>query len=280
MNAETHFKGWAKPGIIPPDLNSDVAVEPHETLDAISGHYRLFQLRDGHRFSTDDILTACYGTTWCPTARTALDLGSGIGTVGMICAWRLPGAKFVTVEAQSESVVLARKSARYNGIEDRYEIREGDFRAPENLRAEEKFDLVTGSPPYFPLGVGVQSEHPQKLACRFELRGNIDDYCATAAKHLAPGGFFACVFPHEPAQLARVEAAAKNSNLVIIRKRPVVFREGDPALVALFGLMRAEDLPEWFRGQTWTEPELIIRTRDGKIHPEYSAVKLAIGFPP
>ena len=126
----------------------------------------------------------------------------------------------------------------------------------------------------------MPSEHPQKLACRFELRGTIADYCSTAAKHLAPGGFFACVFPHEPAQLARVEAAAKNSGLVIVRKRPVVFREGDPPLIALFGLMRAEDLPEWFRGQTWTEPELIIRDRDGKIHPEYSAVKLAIGFPP
>jgi len=25
---------------------------------------------------------------------------------------------------------------------------------------------------------------------------------------------------------------------------------------------------------------LIIRTQDGMIHPEYSAVKLAIGFPP
>ena len=50
--------------------------------------------------------------------------------------------------------------------------------------------------------------------------------------------------------------------------------------VGLFGMMRATDLPEWFRGQTWTEPDLIIRTRDGKIHPEYSAVKLAIGFPP
>ena len=105
----------------------------------------------------------------------------------------------------------------------------------------------------------MKSEHPQKLACRFELRGTIADYCSTAAKHLAPGGFFACVFPHEPAQLARVEAAAKNSGLVIVRKRPVVFREGDPPLVALFGMMRAEDLPEWFRGQTWTEPELIIR---------------------
>ncbi len=280
MNAETHFKGWAKPGPVPPGLAAGVTVEPPETLDAISGHFRLFQLRAGHRFSTDDILTAWYGTTWCPTARTALDLGSGLGTVGMICAWRLPGATFVTVEAQSESVALAKKSARFNGIEDRCEIREGDFREKEILRAEEKFDLVTGSPPYFPLGAGVESEHPQKLACRFELRGTIADYCATAANHLAPGGFFACVFPHEPAQLARVEAAAKNSGLVIVRKRPVVFRAGDPPLVALFGLMRAEDLPAWFRGQTWTEPDLVIRTRDGKIHPEYSAVKLAIGFPP
>ncbi len=280
MKAETHFKGWAKPGPVPPGLASGVTVEAHETLDAISGHFRLFQLRDGHRFSTDDILTAWYGTTWCPTARSALDLGSGIGTVGMICAWRLPGAKFVTVEAQNDSVALAKKSARYNGLADRYEIREGDFRSPNILSADEKFDLITGSPPYFPLGDGVESEHPQKLACRFELRGTVKDYCATAAKRLASGGFFACVFPHEPAQLTRVEAGAREAGLVIVRKRPVVFREGDPALVALFGLMRAEDLPEWFRGQTWTEPDLVIRTRDGKIHPEYSAVKLAIGFPP
>ena len=282
MNTDSHFKGWAKPGPIPPGLAAlgGERVAATETLDAISGHFRLFQLRDGHRFSTDDILTAWYGTTWCPTARTALDLGSGIGTVGMICAWRLPGAKFITVEAQSDSVTLARKSARYNGLENRYEIREGDFRAENILRAEEKFDLITGSPPYWPLSDGLQSEHPQKIACRFEVRGSIADYCSVTAKHLAPGGFFACVFPHEPAQLARAESAAKNAGLVIVRKRPVIFREGDPALVALFGMMRAEDLPDWFRGQTWTEPELIIRTRSGEIHPEYSAVKLAIGFPP
>lgn len=280
MNTDSHFKGWAKPGPIPPGLSSGVVIEPHETLDAISGHFRLFQLRAGHRFSTDDILTAWYGTSWCPTARTALDLGSGIGTVGTICAWRLPGAQFVTVEAQGDSVKLARKSANYNGLTDRYEIREGDFRAAEVLKSEERFDLITGSPPYFPLGAGVESEHPQKLACRFELRGTVADYCSTAAKHLAVGGFFACVFPTEPAQLARVEAGAREVNLVIVRRRPVVFREGEPPLVALFGMMRAADLPDWFRGPTWVEPDLTIRTREGKIHPEYSAVKLAIGFPP
>jgi tRNA1Val (adenine37-N6)-methyltransferase len=277
---ETHFKGWSKPGPVPPGLNAGVAVEPYETLDAISGHFRLFQLRDGHRFSTDDILTAWYATSWCPTARTALDLGSGLGTVGMICAWRLPGARFVTIEVQSESVTLARKSVRFNGLADRYEIRAGDFRDPDVLRADERFDLITGSPPYFPPEAGVKSEHPQKLACRFELRGTVADYCATAAKHLAPGGFFACVFPTEPAQLARVEAGANTAGLVIVRRRPVIFREGEPPLIALFGLMRAEDLPGWFRGRTWEEPPLVIRSRTGAIHPEYSAVKLAIGFPP
>ncbi|TAL02867.1 MAG: methyltransferase domain-containing protein [Verrucomicrobia bacterium] len=280
MSTDSHFKGWAKPGPVPPGLASGVTVEPSETLDAISGNFRLFQLREGHRFSTDDILTAWYGTSWCPTARTALDLGSGIGTVGMICAWRLPGAQIVTVEAQPESVTLAQKSARYNGLTDRYEIREGDFRDAGILRVEERFDLITGSPPYFPQGAGIESEHPQKLACRFELRGTVKDYCTTAAKHLAAGGFFACVFPNEPAQLTRIEAGAKAAGLVIVRKRPVIFREGEPSLVGLFGMMRAEDLPDWFRGQTWEEPALIIRTRKGEIHPEYSAVKLAIGFPP
>jgi tRNA1(Val) A37 N6-methylase TrmN6 len=273
------FKGWAKPGPLAPGaLTGGAQIGEGETLDAISGHFRLFQLRDGHRFSTDDVLTAWYGTSWCPTAQTALDLGSGIGSVGMIAAWRLPGARFVTVEAQEESARLAKKSAHYNGLEPRYEIRCGDFRDANMIHAAEKFDLVLGSPPYFPPGAGVEGDHPQKIACRFEMRGDIADYCATAAAHLALGGFFACVFP--TAQLARVEKAATGAGLSIVRRRPVVLREGDAPVISLFGMMLAEHLPESFRKQTWDEPVLIIRRKDGRVHSEYAAVKLAIGFPP
>jgi tRNA1(Val) A37 N6-methylase TrmN6 len=204
----------------------------------------------------------------------------------MIAAWRLPGARVVTIEAQEKSVRLARKSAAYNGLESRYEIRCGDFREDGSeggskdppLRPDERFDLVLGSPPYFPRGAGIEGEHPQKVACRFELRGDIADYAVTAAPHLAAGGVFACVFPEE--QLKRIETAARSAELTIVRRRPVVFKEGEEPLIGLFLMMRALDVPESMRTRTWVEPPLAIRTADGRVHPEYAAVKLAIGFHP
>lgn len=274
----THFRGWARAGAVPPGIAAAVEVAPDETLDVICGHFCLFQLRGGHRCSTDDVLTAWYGTSWAPSASTALDLGSGIGSVGMIAAWRLPGARFVTVEAQDRSVRLARKSAAYNGLEARYDIRLGDFRDPGILSAGERFDLVLGSPPYFPLGTGAKGDHPQKTQCRFETRGDIADYTRAAMRHLAGGGVFACVFPEN--QQARVARAAAEAEAVIVRRRPVVFRDGDAPLVSLFIMMRATDLPEPMRGQTWVEPPLVIRRADGTVHPEYAAVKLSFGFPP
>jgi hypothetical protein len=59
-----------------------------------------------------------------------------------------------------------------------------------------------------------------------------------------------------------------------------VFREGEPPLVGLFGMMRAVDLPDALRTRTWLEPALIIRAADGSVHPEYAAIKLSVGFPP
>jgi len=274
---DSYFKGWAKPGPIPPGASSPPDVPADETLDAISGHFRIFQLRDGHRFSTDDVLTAWYGTTWAPRASSVLDLGSGIGSVGMIAAWRLPSARVVTIEAQEESVRLAKKSAAYNGLESRYEIRHGDFRE-NGVRADEQFDLVLGSPPYFPLDAGIHGDHPQKVACRFEVRGDITNYAIAAARHLAAGGVFACVYPEE--QRARIETAARTAELTVVRRRPVVFKEGEEPLVALFAMMRRVDLPEPMRDRSWVEPPLIVRAADGRVHPEYSAIKLSIGFPP
>ena len=274
------FRGWTRPGPVPPGAAGPIDVPEGQTLDYISGHFRIFQLRGGHRFSTDDVLTAWYGTTWCPSARTILDLGSGIGSLALIAAWRLPGTRLVTIEAQEPSVALARRSARFNGVDDRMDIRLGDFRAPGVIADGERFDLVLGSPPYFPEHAGVHGDHPQKVACRFELRGDIRDYCLTASQHLAPGGFFACVFPLPDGQRQRIDEAGRAASLTLVRERPVVFREGADPLVGLFGFMRAGDLPEGAFDRPWAEPPLVIRTVEGRVHPEYSAIKLGFGFPP
>ncbi len=272
------FRGWARPGIVPPGVASYPGpLEEGETLDAISGHFRLYQLRRGHRFSTDDVLLAWYGASWGGSVANVLDLGSGVGSVAMVAAWRLTGARFVTVEAQSESVELARKSAAYNGLAGRFEIRHGDFRESGVLSRDETFDLVFGSPPYFPLGSGVHGDHPQKIACRFETRGGIEDYCATAANHLGLGGWFACVFPRE--QKPRVEAAAAASGLKIVRTRSVIAREGEPPLLTLFAMLRRDHLPA-DAPECWEEPPLTVRKADGSVHPEYAVVKLSFGFPP
>lgn len=282
--SDRKFKGWTKPG---PLLDSESELVEGETLDAISGSYRIYQYADGHRFSTDDILVAWFATTHAVRAERVLDLGSGIGSVAMTAAWRLPCAKFTTVEAQERSIRLARKSVRYNRLEGRFDLRLGDFRDDGVLAPDEKFDLIMGSPPYFPMTDGVLSEHPQKVECRFEARGDVRDYCARAGRHLAPGGMFFLVFPKN--QETRLIEGVERAGLVILRSRAVVFREGEAPLLSLYQLGALEDFPPKLFEKLkradgvnlgWEESPLTIRRKDGEVHPEYAVAKLAIGFPP
>jgi len=271
--SDDFFRGWRRPG---PTVPGGVEIDEGESLDYISGHYRIFQYLKGHRFSTDDVLTGWYGSQWAPRVERAADLGSGIGSVAIVAAWRLAGARFWTVEAQEISVRLARKSIRYNGLEERFTIRHGDLRDPSILADAAPFDLVTGSPPYFPPGTAVEAEHPQAVPARIEVRGDVRDYAAAAARILAPGGFFAFVFPY----LRRDDAqrALEEHGLLLLRRLDVIFKEGEVPLIALFGAGRAEDFPK--SQQTVIEPPLTIRRRDGTVHPDYSAVRVSFGFPP
>jgi tRNA1Val (adenine37-N6)-methyltransferase len=267
------YRGWRRPGPHPP---GGIEPEAGETLDFLCGRYRIFQYAKGHRYSTDDVVTAWYGTTHAPRVDRACDLGSGIGSVALISAWRLPGATFCTVEAQEMSIALARKSVRYNGLESRFTLYHGDLRDASVLANEQPFDLVTGSPPYWPPGTATEAEHPQAIPARIEIRGSVADYAQAAARILAPGGLFAFVFP--TVQLDRALEAVTNAGLTLIRRRTIVFREGEPPVITLFAACRAADIPATY--QAFVEPPLTIRTRDGGVDQEYSAVRLSFGFPP
>jgi tRNA1Val (adenine37-N6)-methyltransferase len=273
MDDRDFYRGWRRPGPVPP---GGLTPEEGETLDFICGHFRIFQFEKGHRYSTDDVLTAWYGSTHAPRVDRAADLGSGIGSVALICAWRLPGATFCTVEAQEMSIRLARKTMEYNGLTSRITLYYGDLRDESVLASEAPFDLVTGSPPYFPPGTAMAADHAQAVPARIEVRGSVADYANTAARILAPGGLFAFVFP--TAQIDRALQAMDDAKLKLIRRRDIIFKEGDTPLITLFAASRAEDIPPTY--EALVEPPLTIRTKDGGVDPEYSAIRMSFGFPP
>lgn len=277
LRQERARRDWMPPGPVPPSDRGDPALlpGPDETLDAFEGHWRIFQLRHGHRYSTDDLLAAWYAVSTCHgrglMPRRALDLGCGIGSVGLFVAWSFPELHLTGIEAQSVSANLARKSIRYNGVADRVVIHEGDLRTRVPAGA---FDLVTGSPPYWDPADGTLSDAPQKAPCRFEQRGGVEDYCRAAASALAPGGLFALVM--DGRQRERVLCGAREAGLAILSLRDVIPREGKDALMVLAAMTHAETATEAPR----EEPPLVLRDRAGVRTEAFREIRRLMGMPP
>jgi tRNA1Val (adenine37-N6)-methyltransferase len=252
-------------------MHADVAPGPDETLDRIAADWKVFQLRRGHRFSTDDQVTAWRASLARPDAREVLDLGCGVGSVGLITLALLgrDDVPLTGIEAQDISVGLYRKTIAYNRLDGRIRLLQGDLRDSAALIGDQTFDLVTGSPPYVPLGKGIVSPHPQRAACRMELRGSVFDYCAAARRHLAPGGRFVFVMA---AADARTEAAPVEHGLAVLERWDYVLRPGAEPLIATLVCAREEDGP--------FEPRrtgrLVIRGEDGEWTQEYLALRSTI----
>ena len=139
-----------------------VTLGPDETLDPLVGHWDVLQLAKGHRGSTDDRLTAWRAIAVRPEARSYLDLGAGVGTVGLTALWHLPQAHLTALEAQEVSHALFKRTVEHNGLGSRVRAVLGDMRDPDAL--DGSFELITGSPPYMPIGSGLLS--PLRPACQ------------------------------------------------------------------------------------------------------------------
>ena len=119
---------------------------PEETLDRITGRWEIFQLKTGHRFSTDDSVTAWTAGRLRPNAQRLADIGAGIGSVGLMTLHMMgPEATSIFVEVQETSHKLCAKTVAHNGLGDRIELRLGDLRDPGILPEsgpDVDFDMV------------------------------------------------------------------------------------------------------------------------------------------
>lgn len=202
-----------------------------ESLDVLSNSLRILQRRRGHRATTDDLLVAWAGARVRPDARQVLDLGTGKGTVALLLCRLLPDCRVVGLEAFAQSHALALRNARLNALADRFAPHLLDLRDSAELLGDRRFELITGAPPFMPLGSGVLPADPQRAAGRFELRGGVEDYCRAAARHLTPAG--RAVILMDGNGRRRGEAAMKAAGLGVERVVGVCPRPTRPATYAI-----------------------------------------------
>jgi tRNA1Val (adenine37-N6)-methyltransferase len=241
----------------------------HITLDGLTGEWFIFQRARGHRHSVDDVLTAFYALEVSPAVSRHLDLGTGIGTVGLLVLWGMGARAHLTaIEAQAVSHRLLLANIVENGLTDRVQPLHGDLR---QFEAVQSFPLITGSPPYFPTSAGIVPQDSQKAHARFELRGDVSDYARTAQRHLAHGGWFVFCFPTP--QKARALAAVAGAGLSVARVRDVIPRAGLAPLFSLFACRHREDATEYV-----LDAPLLVRDENGQLTDEMQQVRRRFGF--
>ncbi|HKO48035.1 MAG TPA: SAM-dependent methyltransferase [Polyangiaceae bacterium] len=239
------------------------------TLDGLTGEWFIFQRARGHRHSVDDVLTAAYALEVSPAVPRHLDLGTGIGTVGLLVLWGLGDRAHLTaIEAQAVSHRLFLANIAENGLSARVQPLLGDLR---ELESSQQFPLITGSPPYFPTSAGIVPQDSQKAHARFELRGDVSDYARAAQRHLEPEGWFVFCFPTP--QKARALAAVASAGLAVARLRDVIPRAGLAPLFSLFACRHAGVPSE----RVVDEP-LLVRTEDGQLSATMQQVRRGFGF--
>ncbi len=237
-------------------------------VSGLVGPWRIFQRRNGHRHGIDDATTAWYALQKTPPVKKALDLGAGIGTVGLAVLWGLgQGAELTCVEAQEISYRLLMENIRGNGLEQRVQAIQGDIR---DLDSGEQFPLITGSPPYFPIGTGSLPEDSQKAHARFELRGDVGDYARAARRHITGDGLFVFCFPFQ--QKSRCIKLVTDAGFRLMSVRDVVPMTRKPPLFSLYCASLS------FNGAVTEEEPLIVAFEDGMYTPEMMAIQATRGF--
>jgi tRNA1(Val) A37 N6-methylase TrmN6 len=235
----------------------------------LGGKLLLRQPERGHRAGTDAVLLAA--AAGAPSG-LMVDLGAGVGTVGLAVALRSPVLRVKLVEIDAASAARARENVALNGLADRVEVVEGDalsgsVRREKGLEGVQA-DLIVTNPPWYAPGRFRTSPEPDRARAHTGLESQDDPdglaaWLRAAAAMLKPGGKLVAIL--HGGQLPELLAASRGrfGGLCIL---PVHPRADDDAARLLVCGVRGSRAPLRLR------PGLVLHAADGRFTPLAEAI--------
>ncbi len=184
-------------------------------------------------FGMDAVLLS--GFAQARQGERVLDLGTGTGIIPILMEAKTKASDFFALEIQEESADMARRSVRYNHLEDKIRIITGDMKDASKIFGASSFDIVTTNPPYMIGQHGISSASDAKAIARHEILCDLDDILRESAKVLRPNGRFYMV--HRPFRLAEIFAKMVAYKIEPKRMKLVYpYVDKEPNMVLIEGL--------------------------------------------
>lgn len=230
-----------------------------ERLDDLQiKNYKLIQDPAGFCFGVDAVLLAAFAKV--KKGEQALDLAAGNGVVPILLEAKNQGTRYCGLEIQEASADLARRSVRYNGLEERIQIRTGDIKEAAALYGAASFEVITVNPPYMIGDHGVKNGNQAKYIARHEVLCTLEDVLRESEKLLKDRGRFYMV--HRPFRLPEILSGMCRHGIEPKRMRLVhPYVDKEPNMVLVEGSKGG-------RPRMQVEPPLIIYHRDGSYTQE------------
>jgi tRNA1(Val) A37 N6-methylase TrmN6 len=199
------------------------------TEDAfLGGALSILQPKGGYRAGLDAVLLAAAVPQ---DARAVLDVGAGVGVVGLAVARRLADVRVTMIEREPELAALARANIARNELAQRVSLIEADIlnlsrEHSEIAAAAESFDNVLANPPYHIEGRGTVATDPAKAGSHSMAPGDLDRWVRFMARMARAGG--AATLIHRADALADILTAfaGRFGGAIVL---PIHPREDEPA---------------------------------------------------
>jgi tRNA1(Val) A37 N6-methylase TrmN6 len=232
----------------------------------LGGRLSLLQPGTGYRAGIDGVLLAA--TVGARPGAQVLDVGAGVGVVGLCVAQRLPDVRVTLVERDAGLAALARRNIERNGLAGRARVIEADAlkplgESPELAAAVESFDHVLANPPFHVEGRGTAARDPVEAGANAMPAGGLDRWLRFMAAMARPGGQVTLIHRAEALPELLPALAGRFGGAVVLPLHP---RAGQPALRVIVRAVKGSRAPLELR------PGLVLHNGDGSFRPPIAAV--------